>query len=327
MDNTLYTVNNNITPTRKYRLNVSTVLLIVSDLMDGNLTNYSIADFFQNNNDYFVKLVYYPLNLDDLVVSPSTTDNSLTIGKNTTCPYSNRAITQTLPYKTIATFTISRIHNNFLDFAPYTKYTLYVPFFEKIEIPPEYAYKDSFNINLSIDLDNNHAMLYLEQDGKIIATRTSVIGIEIPIGKTNAEEIKRNNVLQIISLTGSLIGMGVGAYTGNPLITAGSVGLLTRNVTQALQNNVEHLVGYNGGNGNRDGLCVPKNITLFTETVQNVVQPNLAIKGGVCKKNLLLSSLTGYTEIGEIHFNPSNADIYDDEISELVELLKSGVIL
>ena len=39
-----------------------------------------------------------------------------------------------------------------------------------------------------------------------------------------------------------------------------------------------------------------------------------------------LSSFSGYVEVGEIHFDPMNADIYQDEITEIVELLQKGVI-
>ena len=40
-----------------------------------------------------------------------------------------------------------------------------------------------------------------------------------------------------------------------------------------------------------------------------------------------LSSITGYTEIGDIQFNASNNDIYNVEIDEIIALLKSGVIM
>ena len=39
-----------------------------------------------------------------------------------------------------------------------------------------------------------------------------------------------------------------------------------------------------------------------------------------------LNGIYGYIEIGEIHFNPMNRTIYQDEIQEIVSLLKGGVI-
>ena len=35
---------------------------------------------------------------------------------------------------------------------------------------------------------------------------------------------------------------------------------------------------------------------------------------------------TGYVEIGDIHFDPKNNDIYQNEISEIISLLRDGVI-
>ena len=40
-----------------------------------------------------------------------------------------------------------------------------------------------------------------------------------------------------------------------------------------------------------------------------------------------LSGFSGYTEIGEIHFDPMNEIIYTTEVDEIVSLLKTGVIL
>ena len=40
-----------------------------------------------------------------------------------------------------------------------------------------------------------------------------------------------------------------------------------------------------------------------------------------------LSNLTGYTEIGDIQFNPMNYNITQDEINEIVAILRNGVIM
>ena len=47
----------------------------------------------------------------------------------------------------------------------------------------------------------------------------------------------------------------------------------------------------------------------------------------IANKYDLLSSFSGYTEFGEIHFDPKNNLISPDEISEIVTLLKDGVII
>lgn len=339
MDSTLYLIDYNRPPTMMYRMNITTLELFLKDLMNGTITDYAITEetgafslkssLFQSDSDYVINMTFYPINLDDVMTTGSTSTD-VYLGKKKLTSYTVKDIVSVKPYVEIAEFTISRPHNNFLDFSPYTRIWLHIPFFSPIEIPTDVAYDTTgFTINFAIDLFSNHATVYIERKtgNKIIASASAKIGIEVPWGKTNAEEIQRNNALQMITALGGVISTGVGVYTGNPIALAGGVSMVTKNITQALSNNVQHLNTYNGGDGNRDGLCINKDIYLHIETPKDVKYPNRSLRGGVCKDNYTLSSLSGYTQVGNINFNPSGYEIYNDEISEIVELLKSGVIL
>ena len=317
----------------RYVLDQSVAWSLLNDMIKGNLSGYSTSDLFQSNSDYVVKLSYFPFiigNFSTLGASQST----LTLGKNTFNYTCKPLITQTSSVQ-IAKFTLTETFNNFLDDEPYSTYTLHVPFFEPIKIP--FAYIKNFyefQLYLSIDFNSGFATLYLmaqESSGGtdyvLVSEKTSKVSIDVALGKSNKEEQQRNNMLQMISGIGSAVGLYLGVSSGNPLLTAGSVGMLTKNVTQAIANNVDRISSYHGSNGNRSSLCVDKRIYLIMEKPTNVNYPNASIKGKPCRKNLTLSSLSGYTEIGEIHFNPSDAEIFEDEISEINDLLRSGVIL
>mgnify|MGYP003290117292 CR=1 FL=1 len=314
-----------------YGMDYSTLIGLQSDIIDGTVNDYDISSFFQSNSDYFVHWRYYPFAINK--ICDITANVNPTIGKKTFNNYTMCSITNVIaPIKKWFDFTISRSHNNFLDFAPYTKVTLYVPFFGTFDLPLQQCYGKRIYGYITLDVRSGNANLsfysYTINEGYIFLFERSVkIGIDIAVGKSNAEEIKRNNILQTISFGGSLIGLGVGMYSGNPLITAGSVGMLTKNVTQALSNNVDRLSSYTGSNGTYSSLSCDKTIRLYIETPKDVKSPSLTLKGGVCDKNLNLSTVTGYTEIGEIHFNPMGYDIYDDEIKEIEDLLRGGVHL
>lgn len=318
-----------------YVLSDSTVNQFFTDLTNGTISGFGVANFFMQTSDYVTKLHYIPIDISKFAYGGLHTGGSIILGNKTLTDYSFDTPVvsgEWLPsIKLFETGTITRTLNNYLDYEPYTKIKIYVPYFETIDLPLELVYGKTVCGYVSLDVRTGRYVLYLyTNDGtveRLFASRETNIAIEVSIGKTNAEEIKRNNVLQSISMIGSVIGLGVGAYSGNPLITAGSVGMLTKNVTQAINNNVNHLTSVKGGNANRTELSVDKHIYLIKEVPQNVRYPNYALKGGVCKKNLSLSGVTGYTEIGEIHFNPSNVEIFDDEINEIIDLLRSGVIL
>lgn len=322
-----------------YGMDFNYAISVIKDILNGTISGYDVSGFFQNNSDYILKLQYFPFSISK--IREFAKSGSLGLGKSGYSNYSVNGIVlkkdalQNQIYNDIW-FTIYRLTPaSYLDYAPYTTYTLYVPFFDKININPEYLYKGNVRGYLTVDVVNGTGTLTLfnlfMENGVnkqyMIDSITKKLSIDIPLGKTNEEEQRRNNILQLISSLGSAIGLYMGVASGNPLITAGSVGLLTKNVTQAISNNVDRLSSYNGGNGDKSLLGIDREIYMIKETIKNIKYPSLHLKGKPCRKNLLLSSVTGYTEIGEIHFDPKDVLIYDDEINEITELLHTGVIL
>lgn len=318
-----------------YRITGTEAENLLSDLCDGTFNNFSITrsvgvngidTLLSNSSDYIVNLMYMPLNSSFFEVGGTST-TSIVIG-NKTSSYQGNLFTLMKTNVKLFEKSFSRTFNNFLDFAPYTKYELIIPFFPKIDLDPNVVNGHTLYGYVSPDFKNGNITLYLYlDDDYLIDSIDSKIGISIPIGKSNGEEIQRNNVLQSISLLGSAVSIGIGVHTGNPLALTAGVGMATSNVSKLISNNVDHLKSYNGGNGSRSELCVDKHIRLITTKPNNVRYPNYSLRGGVCRNNYTLSSLTGFTQIGDINFDPSGYEIYYDEISEIVELLKSGVIL
>lgn len=300
---------------------------LMGDILDGTITNYAIADFLQNNSDYITGLKFFPLDIELFMIGEATAYPI--IGKNTITTYNNfKDWTDWDSYLKVAEFTVGRTFSNFLDFAPYTKIQLYFPFFELIELEPYLIYGYTIRCLLSLDIYVGVLSLQVERDDGLILYHGNVtVGIEIPIGKTNAEDIKRNNVLHSISLLGSALNIGVGAVTGNPISTSAGIGTATKGITGAMASNVNRLTSYKGANGCRNEIVCDKRIRIIKEIPTDISRPSVQLKGKPCFDNQNLTDVHGYTEIGEIHFNPDGNEIYDDEINEIVELLKSGVIL
>ena len=325
-----YTTIYNNYATWCYGMNLSYLLSLQSALIDGSITGFDVSNFFQQNSDYVVSFKYFPFDINRMFVLNE--NSNLFIGKKevTTFPNMNTILRPTATKPAILkwfTFQPVRVHDNFLDFAPYTKITIQAPFFEPINIDPQIAYDHTIDGYISVDIVTGHASLFIYLDNDILYdTRSCIIAIDVPFGKTNAEEQRRNNVLQGISALGSAIGLAVGVYSGNPLVTAGSVGLLSKNVTSAMANNVDHLTGYHGGTGNRDGLTIDKTIYMITEYPKDATQPSASLRGYPCKQTLQLSTLTGYCEVGSIHLEGFDTAT-SEEKSQIENLLKSGVIL
>ena len=320
----------------KYAMDHTTFLQFTKDIITGAINWTSLTDFFSNNDEYVMKAMFLPLNLESTGIGwiASNKTNTMSIGQTTFDL--TQGIFTTYNVKEVWDYQINyewfsfkptRSHNNFLDFEPYTKFTLQCPFFEKIELNPILIYGKTIKGDLQLDLNSGHATLYIYADGVLLDSKSCQLGINLPLGSTNMTERERNQILQAISVIGGIGATAVGVASGNPLITAGGVAGMTSTVVKGLSTNVDHLKSYKGGSGIRDMLCVDKTIYLIKETVQNVTRPSASLVGRMLNEDKTLSSITGYTEVDDIHFNPSNYDIYDDEIREIEELLKSGVIL
>ena len=299
---------------------------ILYRILDGSITGYGLSNVLQNDSDYVTRLMYFPFLLTKFCTGTPTTTNTFFIG-SARPNVSPQELANSLKYEEwIKWFEVSAsTHNNFYEYEPYTKYKLYVPFFDTIEIPCKNVY-DGFSGYITLDISSGRATLSIVSSGVTIITTSAQVGIPLSLGATNKQEQQRNNILQGISLVGSAVGIVGGIATQNPLVVAGAVGIGAKAIATAMANNVDRLT-MKGGSGSRDSLGCDRGIYLISETVKNVVRPDLSIKGRPCKQNKVLSTLSGYTEIGEIHFNPSDNVIYDDEISEIIDLLHTGVIL
>lgn len=314
--------------------------LFLNDIVCGDINGYALSNLFQDHASYVVRALFFPFDLTKLYNYTLFTDNTynIKIGKidvnASTYSYDDsHRVAGVSDLSTSGTkpkwfeVNVTRTYNNFLDFAPYTKIFLQVPFFGLIEIEPIDAYVGTLSAYLIVDIRSGSATLYIENSNGMIVEKTSRVGVNISLGKTNAEEIERNNVLQTISFISQVGVLAGGIASGNAVATGSGLALMTKTVTDAINNNVTRLTSLTGSGDSRDKQCQANEIYLIIEQPQNVSVPQLSIKGGVCRKNLALSGVTGYTEIGQIIFNPNNSDIYNDEINEITELLRDGVIL
>ena len=105
------------------------------------------------------------------------------------------------------------------------------------------------------------------------------------------------------------------------------VALAGKTVMNALNDNVDRLTSYEGSQGDATMMAINKDIVGVYEIPHEVVLPNAHLVGRPCRQTLALSGLTGFTKVGEIHFDPQGENIFQDEMDEIVNLLHAGVVL
>lgn len=327
MDSYAYGVNGALPSRHHTCMDLATVSEFLRKILDGTVTNFSLASFFQQDSDYITGVKFFPIDVSKFINS-SISANNVVIGSEL-APTTNQVkqIVTWKNYVQIFSLTITRTHNNFLDFEPYTRMKLSIPYFGFVDIPTEYAYLGKLDGYVAVDFSSGKATLYVYYSSTLVTSKTVQLSIGVPMGKTNAEEQERNKVLHGIQagISGGIIALGVSA--GNPLITGAGISKAGQVVTNAFNDSLIRLTSYDGGDGNTSALAVDKSVRHIVERPQQVVYPDAHLVGKPCRQTLSLSGLTGFTKVGEIHFEPDGEEIYQDEIAEIVDLLHKGVIL
>ena len=322
--------NNNLE--YKYLVTFSKLCATIQKLMDGTIQGWYQSNFFQEHSDYVVRAMYFPIDWSKYypVYTQNYKDANIRLGKVSTTIDGFSLDYQNGPVKVIEK-QIDRYFNNFLDFEPYTKIKLFIPFFNEITLEPQMVYGKTLTVYVSIDFDSGHSTAYIYADNILIETENGQLGFNLPMGRTNAQEQERAHILNALQLIGTIGAAGMATAFGPAGSTIAASTLLSgtaKYIASEMSSNVNRMTGYTGSDGTKNFLCIDKDIKLIYERPTNVKYPNYHLVGKPTEQAFNdMTNLTGFVQVSEIHFNPKGEKIRMDEIDEIVSLLKSGVVL
>ena len=343
----------NGTVTRHYALTYANVYKLGQFLKHTELN----ADYLYNDqSEYIVSLKAYPVNVllwfyDSLATAYATQGQGtdVAIGPFTTADVNVKGyyfgyIGSTGNYNSptqynsvkICTITITEDYNNFMDYS-ITKLYLFLPFVSWITLDNSKYMGKEFSIYASIDFQSGdilYSLCYGNGNpnisiGDIIETYTAHIGIDISLNRTNANDIMRNTYYNIWKMLGDTAGNMITAGMGNQAKgISGAVGTGVSGTTSIMRGLEKH-VNKGAVSSGRNALITPTSVLLVKDKANPVAVTSYweHINGYPLEEKRKLDTLSGYTEVSKIEFNPKGADIYNDEISEIISLLQSGVIL
>lgn len=213
------------------------------------------------------------------------------------------------------TKTIGNYWNNFLDYSPYTKYELYLPFIGYKEIDADEIVNKNLSIKYRVDILTGDLVCFITIDEKVRYQFGGNCLISLPL---NSSAKDTGSVISgVASLTtavgGLLLGSGTAAGAG---IAGAAVNLITDKQTIKHGSSLSSSSNYLG---------VLNPVLYITRPRQNVPADYGKIKGYPSNITTQLKNLSGYTVIDEIHLE--NMSATDDEIEEIETLLKQGVII
>lgn len=118
---------------------------------------------------------------------------------------------------TIGTIKYMGKYGNYLDFAPYTKTKLNLPYIGLIELDPADLFNSALNIDYVIDLVTGQCMAILTLDGIPFMNVTGQMGFDIPITATDRVQTE----LRVASAAITAIGGAAGHMIGGDIMGAG----------------------------------------------------------------------------------------------------------
>ena len=157
----------------------------------------------------------------------------------------------------------------------------------------------------------------------------------LPVTNTNSLELQKqqqaNSTNMILSMLGSALSIGVGVMAKNPVAIAGGVmggtKAIAHNVNQNLMMFDKAVTSFGSGDGaihSPLAVAVRKSYHIAITQTESVYKH---LNGLPYNSYQVISTLSGYIEIGDIHFDAKGYNIYSSEIDEIVALLKNGVII
>ena len=206
--------------------------------------------------------------------------------------------------------TIPKKYNNFLDFEPYTKVQIYLPFYGTAMLNSSLVVGRRIDISYIIDVITGTAKISIKHKNKTLYEYKTTCACDLPLTSSNRASVEMGYI-------SSGLGMGVSLASGNV------IGAIASGLSMA-QSQFS-----SSTNGNVSGVVDFHDSRMVTVMVDRPVYSELKMfnktHGRVCNLSKTLKNLKGFTKCADSVQIPFNC--LDKEREMIIELLTSGVIL
>lgn len=206
--------------------------------------------------------------------------------------------------------TIPKKYNNFLDFEPYTKVQIYLPFYGTAMLNSSLVVGRRIDISYIIDVITGTAKISIKHKNKTLYEYKTTCACDLPLTSSNRASVEMGYI-------SSGLGMGVSLASGNV------IGAVASGLSMAQSQFSSNT------NGNVSGVVDFHDSRMVTVMVDRPVYSELKMfnktHGRVCNLSKTLKNLKGFTKCANSVQLPFNC--LDKEREMIIELLTSGVIL
>lgn len=279
----------------------------LANYMWGSLFDISTwKKIFADPMDAILGLSIVPVAVDD--AGPAT----VTVGNISTGVTMNKAASQ---YKEVdcGSLDILEYWGAYLDYDPYTKAELYLPYCGTHPIAVDDIMGKTVHIKYHVDILSGSCCCYVKCGTSVLYTFAGQCSCSVPITGNDWTNVV-NGALSIAASIGTMVA------TGGATAPMGAGAIASTAV-----NSMKPTVEKSGSLGGMAGmLAIQKPYLILTRPRQALPKDQNKFSGYPSFINKKLGSVTGYTEVESIHLEGIQAT--DSELAEIENLLKSGVI-
>ena len=265
------------------------------------------------------QLINYVLDCHILPVTPTSSGNhAIQVGFKTFNQHAPKVDSDYVDFD-CGTLNIGEYYANYIDYAPYTKCKLFLPFVGYVELLPEYWQSGSINVTYRFNVIDGSFMAFVKSTSSKSKLADTVIGqyggnccVHIPITGANYSNM----------VTGLIQGAAAVATSG-----AGAVGKAAKAIESAVDvcNMRPNVQSSNGYNSTSAFLGCRTPYLVIERTVASFSRNYAEERGLPSNVTESLGNVSGYTEAANIKVDISGAT--EAECNEIAALLAGGVYL
>jgi hypothetical protein len=303
-----------------------------------NLSSYMWSDAFDITKwkSIFANPIDAILGLSIVPVQPTISGSKeITIGSFETGVYANAVSNQYMNFD-CGTLKIEEYWGSFMDYAPYTKSYIYLPYIGMRQLDTDEIMNKSVNVLYKIDLLSGACVSQIICDGSVLYQFAGQISAQIPVTSVSYNNMYRSLANLIATGVQFVGGMALGAATSGASTVAGQIA--TGVVQGALQTdtsvgevvgnvmNLKPTVTRSGGINGACGILGNQIPYIILERPNQCVADNQnQYMGYPSNTTNTLGNLSGFTQVQNVHLQ--NLTATQEERDEIYALLHQGVII
>lgn len=206
------------------------------------------------------------------------------------------------------TFKIEEFYASYLDYAPYTKVNIFLPYIGDQQLDTDEVMNKTIGVKYRFDIATGDCVAFITVDGTVLYSYSGNCASRLPLSGNNWSGM-------LPAFTGALVATGSMA-AGVPALGAGAALAVT-----SMKQNIAHTGSMAGSPGL---MGIQKPYLIITRPRQALPLNQNSFTGYPSFMTESLGSLSGYTEVEACHLEhvPCTAE----ELEEIERLLKEGVL-